>query len=216
MVTRRLHRLLGVALVAPFLAWTATGLLFLVKPGWRGAYESLDAFRDEAFDPMGLAPFSIVSAKPGEPGAAVRVEMGTTGLGLVYRVHGSDGTRLVDARTGSVISPLDRDAATKVAVDATSRARAVERYGAVRESREDGDTIEVAFEGGAVVRVGRSDLSLAQSGADTSRIDLLYRLHYLQWTGVAAIDRPLALAAIGGTWILAALGLRLFRKRPDA
>lgn len=200
--------------MAPFLLWTATGLLFLLKPGWRGAYESLDAFRDEPFDPMGLAPFSLIAGKPGEPGAAVRAKLGTTAIGLVYRVEGIENTRLVDARTGTVISPLDREAAAKVAEDAVARASAVERYGAITETREDGDAVEVTFAGGAVVRVGRDDLSLAQSGADTARIDALYRIHYLQWTGIAAIDRPLALGAIGGTWVLAALGLRLFRRAP--
>ena len=56
-----------------------------------------------------------------------------------------------------MLSPLDREAATRVAVDAASRAKAVERYGAVREARDEGDAFDVQFEGGAVVRVGRRD-----------------------------------------------------------
>lgn len=211
-MTRRLHRLLGLCLVAPFLLWTATGLLFLLKPGWRGAYEGLDAFQETPFDPLGVVPLSLAVGKPGESGAAVHVELGSTALGLVYRIVEPETTRIVDARSGTVLSPLERDAAVKVAVDAASRSASPQRYGDVVEAREQEDAVEVVFAGGATVAVGRDDLSIAQYGADSARIDALYRIHYLQWTGVPAIDRPLALAAIAGTWALAVLGLRLFRR----
>jgi hypothetical protein len=44
-------------------------------------------------------------------------------------------------------------------------------------------------------------LSLQQRGTDTDRIDLLYRIHYLQWTGVTVVDRILGpLGACSGAW----------------
>ena len=210
---RRIHRVLGVLLVLPLFLWTATGLLFLVKPGWRGAYELLDPFHEERLDLASLVPLSLVVGEPGASGTVSRLELVSTALGPLYRLSGPGGaTRLVDARTGSVLSPLGSDAGAKVAADAAGRAQASARYGAITAAREEGDAIRVSFAGGAEIRVGRDDLSLSQSGADTSWIDALYRIHYLQWTGIAAVDGTLELAAIAGTWALAALGLCLFRR----
>jgi hypothetical protein len=210
---RRIHRALGAVLVVPLVVWTATGLLFLVKPGWSGAYEPLSAFRDERLDLASLVPLSSLSACIA---GASSVEVGSTALGPVYRIHRPElGARLVDAVSGEVLPPLDANAGALVAADAASRARAAERYGTILEARKDGDAIVVRFAGGAEVRVGRSDLALAQRGRDTALIDLLYRVHYLEWTGSPAVDRVLELAAIAGTWALAGIGIWLLR-RPRA
>jgi hypothetical protein len=54
-------------------------------------------------------------------------------------------------------------------------------------------------------------MSLQQKGRDTDRIDRLYRIHYLQWTGVKSIDRvvgfvgdclALVLTSLGGWLVL--------------
>src|SRR5689334_11127953 len=41
MKVRKLHRVLGIVLLLPFLGWAATGFVFFLKPGYAGAYESL-------------------------------------------------------------------------------------------------------------------------------------------------------------------------------
>ena len=41
MKIRGLHRILGIILILPFPGWVATGLFFSIKPGYKGAYESL-------------------------------------------------------------------------------------------------------------------------------------------------------------------------------
>jgi len=38
------HRLLGLLLFLPLATWTTTGLVFLLEPGWAGAYETLHRF----------------------------------------------------------------------------------------------------------------------------------------------------------------------------
>ena len=82
-----------------------------------------------------------------------------------------------------------------------------ERYGTI--VRRDGESF-VTTTG---VRVGFDwqRLMLSQEGHDTRRIDRLYRIHYLQWTGVPAIDRPFALLGLAGLVALAIVGLRLAR-----
>lgn len=62
---------------------------------------------------------------------------------------------------------------------------------------------------GARITLDWSTLALTQRARDTDAIDLAYRIHYLQWTGVARIDRALGLAGLAGVALLALLGLRL-------
>lgn len=207
---RRVHRILGAVLVLPLLLWTATGLLFLVKPGWSGAYEPLSAIDDAPVELDGLVPLADL-----EQGDVTRVDLVSTALGPVFRVELAGGeTRLVEASSGRALSPLTPEAGERIAVAAAARAGARERYGAVTAVREETSAIAVDFEGGATVHVSRTDLALSQSGSDTAFIDALYRVHYLQWTGVGALDRTLELAAIAGTWGLAGLGLVLLRRPP--
>ncbi|AKU93204.1 hypothetical protein [Vulgatibacter incomptus] len=207
--TARLHRIAGLALLAPLLAWTATGLLFLVKPGWGGAYELLDPFGDGALDPSELLPLAAIQEAQG----ATAVELRASALGPLFRIHRRDQVVLVHAQTGTVLSPLDGRAVEAIARDAASRSTAADRYGEVRSADLTASDGVVRFAGGAVVRVGRHDLALAQSGPDTAWIDRLYELHYLRWTGIEALDRALAIAAIGGTWMLAFAGVFLLRRK---
>jgi len=37
----RLHKIIGLVLILPMLGWTFTGLIFFIKPGYKGAYEQL-------------------------------------------------------------------------------------------------------------------------------------------------------------------------------
>jgi hypothetical protein len=56
-------------------------------------------------------------------------------------------------------------------------------------------------------------LSLQQHGRDTDRIDRLYKIHYLQWTGEKTVDRILGLAGLVLLLVLTGLGARLAFRR---
>ncbi|HTM23228.1 MAG TPA: PepSY domain-containing protein [Kofleriaceae bacterium] len=213
-----IHRWLGLALALVLLAWTATGLLFHLKPGWSGAYEMLDPARPDAtLDPATLQPITAVVAGAGQgdhPPPVTDLSLSTTTLGPVYRVgRAGAAPLLVDARTGARLSPLDAAAATAIASDAASRATHPDRFGTVSGTTVTDDAITVDFAGGAHVRVSRHDGSLSQRGPDTDRIDRYYRWHYLQLTGNHTVDRILAALAIAATWALVLLGLALFVAR---
>lgn len=77
-----------------------------------------------------------------------------------------------------------------------------QRYGNV--SKVSGDT--AVTDTGVEVKVDWDSLGLRQRGRDTDRIDLLYKVHYLQWTGVAVIDRVVGMAGIFLVLALTALG----------
>lgn len=174
----------------------------------------LDGTRREAVRPE--AAVSLEEALRGsEVRSPVRVELVTTGVGDLWRIRATDATVLVDARTGLRKSPLTSADAQSIAVDAAARAKAQQRYGRVTRTDERPAETVVHFEGGARVTVGRDDLSVRQDGPDTTTIDWLYRIHYLQWTGHRLADRVLGVIGIVATWVLTALGAALYL-RPSA
>jgi hypothetical protein len=54
---------------------------------------------------------------------------------------------------------------------------------------------------------------LSQRGRDTDRIDALYRIHYLQWTGSQAMDKVLGFLGLSLVVALTGLGARLAFRR---
>ena len=66
---------------------------------------------------------------------------------------------------------------------------------------------------GVKVSIDWNSMSLQQRGRDTDRIDLLYKIHYLEWTGVKIVDRVLGLTGLILVMVLTTLGAWLaFRK----
>lgn len=59
------------------------------------------------------------------------------------------------------------------------------------------------------IKLDWTRLTLQQSGRDTRRIDLLYRIHYLQWTGIKSLDNVLGLLGLTLVLALTVLGARL-------
>lgn len=193
-------------MAVPLLLWGFTGLLFQIKPGWTGAYETLEVAHPEA-----ALPGNVID--PGEllTDSTSRLELLDTALGPVYVLREADGTsRIVDALGGETLSPLSEAQARAVVLDAVSQSSVPQRYGEIAESKLEEKTATLTFNGKARVTIDRYTLELSQSGPDTHRIDTLYRIHYLQWTGRKGLDRFLGLAGILLLWGLAFAGLWLF------
>ena len=66
---------------------------------------------------------------------------------------------------------------------------------------------------GVEVTVDWNKLSLQQKGKDTERIDLLYKIHYLQWTGIKSVDKALGLIGLTLVIVLTVLGAWLAIRR---
>jgi hypothetical protein len=179
----RVHRACAIALVVPLVVWSITGLLFHLKPGWSRAYDQLDVAR------------------------APQLELVDTALGPLWRTRDA----LIDT-TGRVRSPLSIDDAKTLALDAISRSRHRTAYGELRGATIVGDAVRVELDG-ATVEINRTDARISQRGADTDRIDWLYRVHYLQWTGNATIDRALAVLGLALIWLVFVPGIVLFVRR---
>lgn len=205
----RCHRLIAVLMALPFLLWTATGLLFHVKPGWDSAYEQLSAVQPgRAVAPNALRPLSALTRAP-----VLSAELLPTALGPLYRVKfatgGGQREALFDARGGQRISPLDDERARTLIDDAVGRSAHPAHYAAVERVQTGIGQLTVHYAGGATVAIGRTGARLRRAGADRERIDALYAVHYMKWTGHPGVDRVLVLFSIVGTWLTTALGLWL-------
>ena len=89
------------------------------------------------------------------------------------------------------------------------------RYGQIAgvTPAQDGYSATLQTTTGAEIELDWKRLQLQQRGRDTRRIDALYRVHYLQWTGIRVLDQVLGVAGIFLLLILAALGVRMARRR---
>ncbi len=199
-VTHSTHRILGLVLLLPICGWVLTGFVFFVKPGYEAAYGGLHVRQYR------LEGFSIPPPRPDWLDERVM----RTVLGNHLLVRTDSGPVQLDPTT-SLIRPLPDEATIRRLVDdAIALERA--RYGEIKSvERHSGDAPSASIITTTEVKInlGWATLGLQQSGRDTRRIDTLYRIHYLQWTGVRAVDRVLGVIGLASLFALAVLGFRL-------
>jgi uncharacterized iron-regulated membrane protein len=203
----RVHRWLAVVLVVPLVIWSITGLLFHLKPGWSRAYDMLSI--DRPLDTLPASTPEALAAAAGGP--AQRLELFGTALGPLYRVTTATGTVLLDAQLHRR-SPLSDADARALAADAVAHSAHRDAYGAIGATRVDPGTVHVAF-AHATVDLDRATGTVSQRGRDTDRIDWLYRLHYLSWTGNRTLDKLLAIVGLALIWLVMIPGIVLFVRR---
>lgn len=197
MKARSLHRIVGIFLLVPFFGWAITGLVFFIKPGYGDAYELLTP----KTYPLDRAV--VVTAEPGwREFRCLRTILGEHLL----------------ARTDSgwlQLNPMDKqprarpgDAEVRLLLNDAFSANP-KRYGEIVDVSEE--TIRTST--GVEVILDWNRLALQQAGHDTKRIDLLYRIHYLQWTGVKGVDRLVGLVGLVLVMVLTTLGAWLAIRR---
>ncbi|HEV8482946.1 MAG TPA: hypothetical protein VGV87_05245 [Blastocatellia bacterium] len=180
---RKLHRAIGLVLLLPFLGWTLTGLVFFIKPGYEGAFELLQ--------PRTYPLDETLSIRADPTWLEFRCLRTILGSHLLVRT--SEGWLHLDPAS---LRPKDKpteDEIRSLLADAFSSHP--QRYGNITSIANSTITTDTNTR----IALDWNRLSLQQRGTDTDRIDLLYRIHYLQWTGVRVIDRilgPLGLAMV--------------------
>lgn len=197
MLARRLHRVIGLVLLLPFLGWAATGFVFFLKPGYAGAYAMLAPKRYPLDASLRVVP---------DP-AWLEFRCLRTVLGDHLLARTERGWAHLDPATKKPRPAPTDDEFRRLLADAFSADPA--RYGAVVSAAGNAARTDT----GVAVTLDWDTLSLSQRGRDTDRIDLLYRIHYLQWTGVKAVDRPLGVVGLALVAALALLGVRLALRR---
>jgi uncharacterized iron-regulated membrane protein len=200
-VFAKIHRWSAIVLVAMLVVWSITGLLFHLKPGWDRAYDQLSVKRDEPIDVSSIVP---VSSLP----KSNSIELFSTAIGPMYRVTTNEGASMIDATTGKPRA-FTPDEVIKLVDDGVSRSRFANRYGAHLSIANNA----VRYAGDQVVSFDPSTMRLWQEGRDTKRIDWLYRIHYLQWTGNELLDKILAIGGLALIWVVMVPGIVLFVRR---
>ncbi len=197
---QRLHKFVGLTLLLPFLGWIITAFIFYFKPGYDEAYESLQ---------FKTYPLENVVILPTNPDW-LEVRYFRTILGNHLCVRAANGWSQLDPATlESRTHPADEDLKVLL-VDAFSSNR--ERYGSIVSISKDGMITNT----GVHITLNWERMSLYQRGADTDLIDLLYRIHYLQWTGIETIDKFLGPLGLLLVLVLSILGIKLATKRSTA
>jgi hypothetical protein len=197
MKIRKLHRLIGLVLLLPFLGWVITGFVFFIKPGYAAAYEILT--------PKTYPLTETFSVQPESTWREMRYVRTILGNHLLVRT--SEGALHLDPRTRQ-----QRNKPTDVEVrQLITDALLVNptRYGEITTISAD----EITTSTGIHVSLDWTRLSLQQRGPDTDRIDWLYRIHYLQWTGFKSVDKVLGLVGLTFVFVLTTLGAVLFFRR---
>ena len=197
MRTRTLHRAIGIVLLIPFVCWAITGLVFFIKPGYTGAYEVLTPK---------LYPINNQLRISGQPNWLEARYLRTI-LGDHLLVRTDSGWQNLNPDDKQPRPTATDEETRKLVQDAFSINP--ERYGHIVSV--NGNT--VTTDTGVIVTIDWNRLSLQQTGKDTKWIDRLYRIHYLQWTGIRSIDRIVGFAGITLVLILTALGACLAFKR---
>jgi hypothetical protein len=198
MITRKQHRLLGGILLLPFIAWSLTGVFFLVRPAYEQAYSVLS--------PKTYSADQInISAQP----EWQEMRLLKTVLGLHLLVKQEGGWQQLDPDSLEVrATPVEADLVSFVK-DAISQDTL--RYGELLPGESDPFRTST----GVTIAVNWDSLSLYQQGLDTRWIDRIYRIHYLQWTGIAFLDTILGVAGLLLLLLITATGSAMLLRREE-
>ncbi len=195
---KKIHRVLGLVLLLPLIGWAATGLVFLVKPGYAEAYQGLLVRTYEIGAPVAIHP---------ERGwDEVKVLRSILGLHLLVKKSGQ--FRNYDIET-SKAAPAPTEGQVRLLMQDAVSANP-ERYGAIGVI----DGLRATTSTGITIELDWDTMALSQEGADRRIIESLYRIHYLQWTNWKGVNRVLGVAGIICLFSLSAFGVISYLRSP--
>ncbi len=192
----RLHRAVGILLLCPLAAWSLTGLVFLIQPGYGAAYAAL---RVKTY------PLDTLIEIPANPQwQEVRLLRTVLGTHLLAKTNTSNIH--LDALTKQAF-PMPSDAQQRRLISDAISDKA-ERYGQLTMLDDSLATTSSGIE----IRLHWETLALQQYGNDTRWIDRLYRVHYLQWTGIGALDKIIGVIGLLLLLLTSITGFKLLRQ----
>ena len=191
MNSKSVHKVVGIVLAIPLVAWSLTGIVFLVKPGYDGAYQLLSVKTYPLEQVFELSP----------TGDWHEARLLRTVLGYHLLAVDNDRVAHLDPTSMELKATPSTADITRLVEDAIGANS--ERYGEL--VNVSGNTVKTST--GVEITLNWHNLSLAQSGRDTQLIDNLYKIHYLQWIGSPVPDTVLGIVGIILLLGLTALGL---------
>jgi hypothetical protein len=198
----RLHKILGLVLFLPLLAWTFTGLMFFLKPGYKEAYSRLE---------VRYYPLQHSSPIKRQHNWLEQRHIRTI-LGEHLIVKTEQGWRQLDIHTLEPRQSPSKENIKRLFEDAI--ADNTDRYGNLRRADKQAITHAGTYEAqtttGVTLQLDWSTLQLSQSGRDTYLINTLYKLHYLQWSGISLIDKILGFLGLGALFLTTLAGFIMY------
>ncbi len=199
MNSRKIHKTLGFILLLPFIGWAITGVFFFVKPGYSGAYDQLRVKSYPAIQSLQLPQDNQWDE--------VKVFKSALGKHLLVKENGK--SLHLDSETFEPANVPSKVEVTRLINDAIEHNP--ERYGVISSVVD-----LVAYTSTNVeITLNWQNMTLRQQGEDTAFINRMYKIHYLQWTGVDSIDKVLGIVGLGLVVLLAILGIKLSFKRSN-
>lgn len=195
----RLHRLVGIVLILPFIGWVATGFIFFLKPGYSGAYE-MPVIKTYALE----TPEKLDLAQGWQ-----EIRYFRTILGNHLLVKSDNKWQQLDPYSKQPRPLPDSPQIKRLLLDALTTNPA--RYGHITSI----DKSDAKTDTGVEINLDWNSMTLQQHGRDTTRIDWLYRIHYLQWTGNKTLDKVLGFTGLSLVMILTSLGVWLAIRAPS-
>ena len=192
---RRLHRIIGMIMIIPFLGWALTGLVFFTKPGYTEAFESLSI---KTYGNPDQFSFPV-----NEEWLEVRMLKSILGSHLLVKTI--NGWEHLNPTTLHALALPPKQDIRRLVEDAISVNP--KRYGNI--VTVIGNQIET--DKNVTIQLHWSQMLLSQEGRDTALINTMYKIHYLQWTGIKIVDQVLGLLGLGLICTLAILGVLLLR-----
>ena len=180
-------------MIIPFLGWALTGLVFFTKPGYTEAFESLSiktyGNRDQFSFPVNEEWLEI--------------RMLTSILGNHLLVKTINGWEHLNPTTLHTLALPPKQDIRRLVEDAISVN--TKRYGNIVTVIKN----QIETDTRVTIQLDWSQMLLSQKGRDTALINTMYKIHYLQWTGIKIVDRVLGLLSLGLICILAIFGVLL-------
>jgi hypothetical protein len=199
MTNRKIHKIVGLVLILPMCAWIITGIIFLLKPGYTGAYDKL-----------------TVKTYPLEARLVIKPEQEWSEVRLIRTIIGQ---HLLVKSNGKIIhldpvslqpKEIPTDSEYKLLMEDTFLKNKL-RYGNVIFI----DGINAKTSTGIEIKLDWLNLKLSQKGNDTKFISTLYKIHYLQWSPFKNMNLILGILGLILLLILTIFGVRLYIENRD-
>lgn len=196
MDTYQLHRNLGYLLILPVTLWALTGALFLIKPGYKNAYEQLQVTTYPLNSTLQLSPERQWQA----------IAVNRTILGSHYRVKIDNQWQHINPLDNQKQSQPSSQSIINLLQDAVKHNP--DRYGLVLNYKDG-----IAFTDTDVKLIfDWSHLTIRQQGADSRIFNTMYDIHYLRWTGNKTFDQWFGYIGLGLLVLMALTGIVMIKK----
>ncbi len=178
------------------LGWIITGIIFFLKPGYQGAYEQVSVKTYPLTDAF-LLPAS-------EQWQAAKLIKTILGYHLIVNVEGE--SIHLDPTTFDKMPAPNKVQFKALLIDALAQNKT--RYGNITQINLA--SLEAVTDNNINVTLDWSNLKLRQQGDDTKRINLFYKIHYLQWTPNKTLNQIMGITGLLLLMLLTFLGIKLY------